>query len=182
MLQYSIFSFEPNTYQEYVGRLPTSAFMNIYQCIAFIQKAYLSLFIHLKNWMETLWGPEIKASLLYFNMGMYTHILYNSLKKVKFVGVSIIYIIYIQRSKGFHLGYSCWNSVYRKKESDKIGYKWTDKRMNVNVAKYQIALSWTMNTLLTNFVQFTRKISHVPLSYSSIGVVKAKIPIFSTNL
>ena len=127
MLQYSIFSFEPNTYQEYVGRLPTSAFMNIYQCIAFIQKAYLSLFIHLKNWMETLWGPEIKASLLYFNMGMYTHILYNSLKKVKFVGVSIIYIIYIQRSKGFHLGYSCWNSVYRKKESDKIGYKWTDK-------------------------------------------------------
>ena len=32
--------------------------------------------------METLWGPEIKASLLYFNMGMYTYILYSPLKAV----------------------------------------------------------------------------------------------------
>ena len=39
--------------------------------------------------METLWGPEIKASLLYFNMGMYTYILYSPLN-----AVYIIYIIY----------------------------------------------------------------------------------------
>ena len=175
MLQYSIFSFEPNTYQEYVGRLPTSAFMNIYQCIAFIQKAYLSLFIHLKNWMETLWGPEIKASLLYFNMGMYTYILYSSLKTV--------YILCIYSDlKDFIWAIRVKIQSTAKTNRIKQDINGQIKRMNVNVAKYQIALSWTMNTLLTKFVQLTRKISHVPLSYSLIGLVKAMIPIFSTNL
>ena len=42
--------------------------------------------------METLWGPEIKASLLYFNMGMYTYILYSPLKAVSFYIYIYIYI------------------------------------------------------------------------------------------
>ena len=44
--------------------------------------------------METLWGPEIKASLLYFNMGMYTYILYSPLKAVSFYHIYYILCIY----------------------------------------------------------------------------------------
>ena len=90
--------------------------------------------------METLWGPEIKASLLYFNMGMYTYILYNSLKKVKFVGV--LYISYIYSDlKDFIWAIRVEIQSTAKKNRIKQDINGQIKRMNVNVAKYQIALS-----------------------------------------
>ena len=90
--------------------------------------------------METLWGPEIKASLLYFNMGMYTHILYNSLKKVKFVGV--LYISYIYSDlKDFIWAIRVEIQSTAKKNRIKQDINGQIKRMNVNLAKYQIALS-----------------------------------------
>ena len=90
--------------------------------------------------METLWGPEIKASLLYFNMGMYTYISYSSLNTVAFY--IYIYISYIYSDlKDFIWAIRVEIQSTAKKNRIKQDINGQIKRMNVNVAKYQIALS-----------------------------------------
>ena len=89
--------------------------------------------------METLWGPEIKASLLYFNMGLYTYIVYSPLKTVAFY---LLYISYLYSDvKDFIWAIRVEIQSTAKKNRIKQDINGQIKRMNVNLAKYQIALS-----------------------------------------